>query len=73
MSRDNNKVIEFDTKKKKKLKALDYVSPEKKEMLRKRKMEKQKKINRMRTIKSVGLFLLICIILYFLGPGLKLF
>ncbi|GBF34421.1 hypothetical protein DCCM_3537 [Desulfocucumis palustris] len=55
----SQKVIQFEPRKKKKLKDVNYVSPEKKELLRQR--EKQKKLskNSHRTIVLVGIFLLI--------------
>lgn len=73
MAKNYGKVIEFKprSRKGKKLKSVNYVSPEKKELLRQRELQKNKNANRVKTIKSVGIFLLICIILYILGPLLK--
>lgn len=71
MTQNNGKVIEFKPRRQKKLKSLNYISPEKKELLRQRELQKRKRDNRAKTIKLVGIFLLICIVLYFLGPALK--
>jgi hypothetical protein len=67
----NGKVIEFKPRKGKKLKSVNYVSPEQKELRRQRELQRKKQNSRLNTIKTVGIFLLICIVLYILGPVVK--
>lgn len=73
MSKNQGKVIEFKPRprKNKKLKSVNYISPEKKELLCRREAKKNKQADRINSIKAIGLFLLICIILYILGPVIK--
>jgi Pyruvate/2-oxoacid:ferredoxin oxidoreductase gamma subunit len=54
-SQDN--VLKFEPGKKRKLKDVDYVSPEKKELLRKRERQKKLGESRYRSIVLVGIFL----------------
>ncbi|KJS14559.1 MAG: hypothetical protein VR69_17120 [Peptococcaceae bacterium BRH_c4b] len=55
-NKSQNKVLKFEPRKKRRLKSVDYMSPEKKELLRQR--EKQKKLGqgRNRTIVVAGIF-----------------
>lgn len=67
---NQGKVIEFKPRprKYKKLKDVNYISPEKKELLRRRKAEQKKQIARSNTVKAVAVFLLVCAVIYFLAP-----
>ncbi len=55
-NKSQNNVLKFEPRKKRRLKTVDYMSPEKKELLRQR--EKQKKLgkNRNRSIVVTGIF-----------------
>lgn len=71
MAKNSGKVIQFEPGKKKKLKSLNYVSPEKKELLRQRERQQKKRANRNQTIRLVGIFFLICVVLHFLATAFK--
>jgi len=67
MPEENGKVIEFKPRKKKKLRSVNYVSAEKKALLRQREQQRKKQNDRLGTIKAVGIFFLICVVLYILS------
>ncbi len=67
MPEKNGKVIEFKPRKKKKLRSVNYMSAEKKALLRQREQQRKKQNDRLGTIKAVGIFFLICVVLYILS------
>ncbi|WP_066637447.1 hypothetical protein [Desulfolucanica intricata] len=64
MSEKQGKVIEFKPRAKRKLKDPQYVDPAKKELLKQRDREKKMKQTRQRVVKNIGLFVLVCFIVY---------
>lgn len=56
MKKTQAKVLKFEPREKSKLKSLNYIPPEKKELLRQREQQKKKASNRYKTTVSVGIF-----------------
>ena len=64
--RTRGKVIEFTPRKKPKLKKLDYVDPEQKKLREKRQRQRQISLNRGKTLRYVGIFIGLCVLVFIL-------
>lgn len=60
------KVIEFKPRDKKRLKTPDYVDPAKKALLRERELKKKKALYSNQSVRYIGIFFLICVVVYLL-------
>ena len=64
MAQERGKVLEFKPRQNRKLKDSKYLDPAKKELLREREKERELRESRRKTIRNIGLFILICFVFY---------
>lgn len=69
MTKKEGKVIQFEPRRKPKLKSVNYEDPAKKALLEERARKKIISKNRQLSIKGVGIFFLICVLVYILKYG----
>lgn len=56
MKKTQSKVIQFEPRKKPRLKSVNYIPPEKKELLRQREQNKRKSVSRSKAIVLISIF-----------------